>query len=411
MVPRQPARQHRCPEDGPENPGNNPGGMDSVRRIAHSLRGSAGTYGFPSLSESARLVEQSRPEEAAVHLDRLLSELIRVSSAMEPGDLPGILIVEDDQQMRNLLETILSGSDRDVVGIGSAGEALAVLEERQFALIILDLSLPDTDGRNFLMLLRERSATAGVPVIVLSGMHGPQPKTECFALGADAYFEKPLAPEVLKAAVSARLHRSVEHRREARQDALTGLPNRASFCEGFQRTMALAARKQEAVSLAAAGFRHAQAHQRSSWPRGRGCGLAPCRARFFRCLAPLGFARPLGRRRIRPAASQHQHPGRALRVGKDVHDPGLRAFPHPGRTARSLDLFRGPGFGAPGRERGKGHGGSGSLSVPGQNGRPRPDGIGSRSCAGAYAENPLGRKRTIRWRRAYRRAWERKDSK
>jgi diguanylate cyclase (GGDEF)-like protein len=93
-----------------------------------------------------------------------------------------------------------------------------------------------------------------VPVIVLSGISGPQPKTECFALGADAYFEKPIAPEVLKAAVSARLHRSVEHRREARQDALTGLPNRAAFCEGFLRASALASRKQEPASLALLDF-------------------------------------------------------------------------------------------------------------------------------------------------------------
>ncbi len=231
-----------------------PGGVDSIRRIAHSLRGSASSYGFPSLGESARAVEQSGPEELAICLDRLLSELIRVSAALGPGDLPSILIVEHDAQMCRLLETILSGSDREVVALGSAGEALAVLEDRQFSLIILDLSLPDTDGRNFLMLLRERSATAGVPVIVLSGMAGPQPKTECFALGADAYFEKPLAPEVLKAAVSARLHKSVEHRREARQDVLTGLPNRASFCEAFLRTSALAARKKEPVSLALLDF-------------------------------------------------------------------------------------------------------------------------------------------------------------
>jgi two-component system cell cycle response regulator len=232
------------------------GGVDSIRRIAHSLRGSATSYGFPTLSEYARMAEQARPEELSACIDRLLSELIRVSSALGPGELPGILIIEDDVQMCRLLETILSGSDREVVALGSAGEALAVLEQRQFALIILDLSLPDTDGRNFLMMLRERSATAGVPVIVLSGMSGPQPKTECFALGADAYFEKPIAPEVLKAAVSARLHKSIEHRREARQDVLTGLPNRASFCEAFQRTAALAARKKEPASLALLDFDH-----------------------------------------------------------------------------------------------------------------------------------------------------------
>jgi diguanylate cyclase (GGDEF)-like protein len=200
------------------------------------------------------LVEVSAAEDLGPRLDKLLSELGRISDTIGPGELPRILIVEDDAQMSRLLETILSGTDREVAAARSAREALEILEDHQFELIILDLSLPDTDGRNFLMLLRERSATSGTPVIVLSGITGSQPKTECFALGADAYFEKPIAPEVLKAAVSARLHRSVEYRREARQDSLTGLPNRASFCEGFQRAAALASRKKEPASMALLDF-------------------------------------------------------------------------------------------------------------------------------------------------------------
>jgi diguanylate cyclase (GGDEF)-like protein len=231
-----------------------PGGAESVRRIAHSLRRPAGNNGHSALSESARAVEQSRPEDLPLFLDQLLSELIRLSSALGPGELPRLLVIEHDPQMSRLLETILAASDREIVPVASAGEALEALEDRQFALIILDLNLPDADGRALLMSLRERSATAGVPVIILSSMGGPQPKAECFALGADAYFEKPLAPEVLKAAVSARLHRSVEHRREARQDALTGLPNRAAFREGFLRIVAMAARKQEPTSLALLDF-------------------------------------------------------------------------------------------------------------------------------------------------------------
>jgi diguanylate cyclase (GGDEF)-like protein len=227
-----------------------PGGLESIRRIAHTLQGSAAGYGFPSLGEAARVVELARPEDLAYGLERLLAELARVTASLGAGDRPAILLVENDPQMARLLETLLSGRDREIVMAASAGEAMLRIEERPFALIILELSLPDTDGRNFLVMLRERSATAGVPVIVLSGMGGPQPKTECFALGADAYFDKPVAPEVLKAAVSARLHKSVEYRREARQDALTGLPNRAAFVDGFRREAAHSARKQEPLSLA-----------------------------------------------------------------------------------------------------------------------------------------------------------------
>ena len=227
-----------------------PSSLDSIRRIAHSLSVSAAAHGYPALGETARKVEEALPEDVVPRLDRLLSELDKVQGALGAGDVPAILVIENDVQMAGLLETILSGPDREILLAGSAGEALALLERQLASLIVLDLGLPDTDGRNFLMLLRERSSTAGVPVIILSGMGGSQPKTECFALGADAYFEKPLAPEVLKAAVSARLHKSVEHRREARQDALTGLPNRAAFLEAFRRVSALSARSREPASLA-----------------------------------------------------------------------------------------------------------------------------------------------------------------
>ncbi len=237
-----------------KNLAKSPGNLDAVRRIAHTLRISAEEYGLPALSEKARAVEAAHAEKMSQGLDRLLIELERLASALSTGEIPGILIIEQDAQMRGLLETILAGSDRDVHSAGSASEALIILEDNSVALIILDLALPDMDGRNFLVLLRERASTSGVPVIVLSGMGGPQPKTECFALGADAYFEKPLAPEVLKAAVSARLHKSMAYRRESRQDALTGLPNRASFCEALARASALAGRRREPLSLALLDF-------------------------------------------------------------------------------------------------------------------------------------------------------------
>lgn len=234
--------------------GKSPSGADSARRIARSLRGSAVSYGFETLGETALMLEQSNLEDLSACLDNLLTELIRITASLGPRELPAILIIEHDAQMCRLLETILAGPDREISAVGTAGEASRLLEDGQFSLILLDVSLPDTDGRNFLMHLRERAATSSVPVIVLSAINGSQPKTECFALGADAYFEMPIAPEVLKAAVSARLHRSVEHGREARQDVLTGLPNRASFLEGFQRITAMATRKRDPFCLAVLDF-------------------------------------------------------------------------------------------------------------------------------------------------------------
>lgn len=227
-----------------------PATLDSVRRIAKSLMQAAKAYGFVGLGEIARQVDDSPHIEMGMRLDRLLHELGRISSAGAHTEVPGILVIENDPNMARLLEQILAGSDREVFLAKSGEEAARILTDTSVSLVVLDLSLPDTDGRNILMSLRERATTASVPVIVLSGLGGTLPKAECYALGADAFFEKPIAPDVLRAAISSRLHRSLENRREARQDNLSGLPNRAGFIENFKRYTSLAARRREPLTMA-----------------------------------------------------------------------------------------------------------------------------------------------------------------
>lgn len=229
---------------------NDPGASDSVRRLAHTLRGSGTTYGFPELTDAAAALEDAVPAEAAARLEGLLEVMRRICSVSEMEDKAGILIIDDDPYITELLETVLASSNREVHAAATAKQAEAVLEEKKVSLILLDLILPDTDGRNFLVRLKEKPATANVPVIVLSAKLGAQPKTECFALGADAYYEKPFEVETICAAVSSWLHRAEGNLRESRRDFLTGLPNRAAFREAFQRNASLASRRREPVSVA-----------------------------------------------------------------------------------------------------------------------------------------------------------------
>lgn len=78
---------------------------------------------------------------------------------------------------------------------------------------------------------------------------GNRPKAECFALGADIYFEKPFKLDELSAAVAAKLHRNAEMTHDARKDALTGLPNRAAFSEMFLRVRLITDRGNEPLSV------------------------------------------------------------------------------------------------------------------------------------------------------------------
>jgi diguanylate cyclase (GGDEF)-like protein len=225
------------------------GADESLRRIAHSLRGSGGTYGYQQITDDAALVEDAEPELLAARLERLLSTLRKVMQSGDDDRITLLLVTGDEDQTRQLRER-LGAAGRDIVVAGSAAEAERELVEHEVALVLVDLVLPDMDGRNLLLRLRESPRTAALPVFVLSTLEGAQPKTECFALGADEYFQKPLELETLAASVAAKLQRSAELSRQARHDPLTGLPNRATFNEAYGRAVSLSRRAGEPLSLA-----------------------------------------------------------------------------------------------------------------------------------------------------------------
>src|SRR5262245_19597461 len=219
----------------------------TIRRLAHALRGSGGTYGFPEISAAARFVEEVPDGLLDQEVDRLLSTL-RPIAAVEGGKA-GILVVEDDPDISRAVQMRLAGPNREIFPAGSIAAAEQILEEHEVALVVLDLGLPDRDGRSLLIRLRERPGLAALPIIVMSGKDRRTTPRECFALGADAYFEKPVDLNTLAAAVATRLQRTAEASCEARQDSMTGLPNRAAFREACERARALAQRNREPLSL------------------------------------------------------------------------------------------------------------------------------------------------------------------
>jgi diguanylate cyclase (GGDEF)-like protein len=129
-------------------------------------------------------------------------------------------------------------------------EAEGVLDDHDVSLVVLDLGLPDIDGRELLVRLKGRPGAAEIPVVVLTGKGGDMPRTECLALGAEAFFEKPFDPRSLSAAVSATLKRLTEITLTSRLDPLTGLLNRAAFRDVYVRMQERASRSHEPLSVA-----------------------------------------------------------------------------------------------------------------------------------------------------------------
>ena len=223
--------------------------QEAVRRLARNLRTLGPASGSRQLGAEAARLESATP--AAMR--QRLSEFLRFLRGLvheEPGGRLRLLLVEPDTLTAKLLEAALAAPTRAITVAGSIAAALEAIAEHEVALILLDLMLPDGDGRQLLGRLRESPATAGIPVFVLAPRVGDQPRAECYALGADALFDKPPDTAVIAAAVASRLQRAGETAFQSRHDSLTGLPNRASFYETFDRLRAMAVRGGAPLSLA-----------------------------------------------------------------------------------------------------------------------------------------------------------------
>jgi two-component system cell cycle response regulator len=203
---------------------------DSVRRLVRVLLENEVIEGQPVLVEAARTVFLAPlaelPDVATVFVS--LTEELNSPSATSGGR--SILIVEDDDLFARTLAAALAAPGRRIEIVATAADARARLAAGPVSLVVLDLILPDSDGRNILHEFRSDPRTAGLPLFVVSARLGTHTKAECFALGADAYFEKPLDLEAFSVAVSARLERH-DALQFARRDGVTGLPNRAAFFE------------------------------------------------------------------------------------------------------------------------------------------------------------------------------------
>ena len=140
-----------------------------------------------------------------------------------------LLVVEDDPEIRYLLEVILANDDREILSAATGGEARRHFAAGGIDLVVLDLILPDVDGRSLLAQLRDRPETAPAQVVVVTARGGPEARQDCYALGADAFVEKPFDPDELAADVTVRLERAARAREAALSDPLTGLLNKAGI--------------------------------------------------------------------------------------------------------------------------------------------------------------------------------------
>jgi two-component system response regulator MprA len=116
---------------------------------------------------------------------------------------PSILIVEDDQGVRESLAMVLEYQDYDVRQATSGEEGLVLATERPPSVVILDLNLPGIDGFETCRRLRSRGFTG--KILMLTARHEVTDRVSGLDAGADDYLAKPFALEELLARVRAML--------------------------------------------------------------------------------------------------------------------------------------------------------------------------------------------------------------
>jgi two-component system, OmpR family, response regulator len=117
------------------------------------------------------------------------------------------LLVEDDQILADGLSRSLGDWGFTVTLAMSGGYANAALHTQTYDLVILDLGLPDCDGKDILRQLRARKST--VPVLILTARGGLNDRVSGLELGADDYLAKPFELRELEARVRALIRRSL----------------------------------------------------------------------------------------------------------------------------------------------------------------------------------------------------------
>jgi excisionase family DNA binding protein len=108
-----------------------------------------------------------------------------------------VLVVDDDDRLREYLRVNLEMEGYEVREAGSAEEGLAVLDQESPDLILLDVMMPGLDGWEMLSRVRERHGRDSIPVVMFSGKVDREQAAQAEEAGAQAFIGKPFDPQQL----------------------------------------------------------------------------------------------------------------------------------------------------------------------------------------------------------------------
>jgi two-component system phosphate regulon response regulator PhoB len=134
-----------------------------------------------------------------------------------------ILVVEDEQDLRQVLDYNLRQSGHDVILASGGQEGLAVAREQRPDLVLLDLMLPDLSGTDVCKALKDAPGTRSIPIVMVTAKGEEIDRVVGFELGADDYIVKPFSIRELLLRVQAILRRGRGEKQESEPNIEFGL--------------------------------------------------------------------------------------------------------------------------------------------------------------------------------------------
>jgi len=226
-----------------------PDAASTIKRVARSLLEPAKDYGFPAICAAAEQVEQS-PTGKLHESGTAMVKALRAEVAETDTPPSTILIVGGDPTFNGELAGELGQHSVEVLHATTGREARDFLKKQNIPLVVLNLILPDMDGRKLLKKLRSNPRGSAICVLVMSEKVSPEDKESVLSLEATGYLEGPQEVAQVSSWITARLRRAHETVKEARRDGLTGLMNRGSFLDAVNEALVACRASKEPLAIA-----------------------------------------------------------------------------------------------------------------------------------------------------------------
>jgi CheY-like chemotaxis protein len=108
-----------------------------------------------------------------------------------------LLLVDDEADVQEIVELMLGKEGFEILSASSGDEALRMVHEEKFDVILLDLLMPGMSGQDFLKILKRSRVASKIPVVIFTALKPEDAYEECTQLGADGYVHKPFAKKIL----------------------------------------------------------------------------------------------------------------------------------------------------------------------------------------------------------------------